>query len=284
MARKAKNSPAEDFVDLVALLPWWVGVLLAAATYLWLHQVASKEVVAALAPVQAAAMVTQTVWKTLAQVGQYLAPVLCLLGAAISAYGRQKRKGLVSTVATSKAADALHGISWQDFELLVGENFRQQGYTVSETGGGGADGGVDLTLRKGGEKFFVQCKQWKAFTVGVTVVRELYGVMAAQGATGGFVVTSGRFTDDAKAFADGRNIKLLDGTTLTGIIKRSGSPASTNRPPAQAAVQNAVDSPPSCPVCSKSMVRRVAKKGASAGNEFWGCNSYPACRGTRPIA
>ena len=37
-------------------------------------------------------------------------------------------------------------------------------------------------LRKDREKFLVQCKQWKAFKVGVTVVRELYGVMAAHGA------------------------------------------------------------------------------------------------------
>jgi restriction system protein len=282
MARKAKSSPTEDFVDLIALLPWWVGVLLAAATYLWLHQVASRETVATLATGQAAAMVTQTLWKTLAQIGQYIAPVLCLLGAAISAYRRQKRKGLVAGIATSTAADALHGLSWQDFELLVGENFRQQGFTVAETGGGGADGGVDLTLRKGGEKFLVQCKQWKAFTVGVTVVRELYGVMAAQGATGGFVVTSGRFTDDAKAFADGRNIKLVDGTELTKIIKRSvNQPASSavQVPP----VTQTTNAAPACPVCAKPMVRRVAKKGGSAGNAFWGCSGYPACRGTRMI-
>jgi restriction system protein len=282
MARKAKSSPAEDFVDLVALLPWWVGILLAVTTYLWLHQVASRDAVATLAPGQAAAMVTHTLWKTLAQIGQYIAPVLCLLGAAISAYRRQKRKGLVTGIATSTAADALHGISWQDFELLVGENFRHQGFTVAETGGGGADGGVDLTLRKGGEKFLVQCKQWKAFTVGVTVVRELYGVMAAQGATGGFVVTSGRFTDDAKAFADGRNIKLVDGSELTKIIKRANNPPAANAIHTQSITQ-ATYAVPVCPVCAKSMVRRVAKKGASAGNAFWGCSGYPACRGTRQI-
>ncbi len=38
----------------------------------------------------------------------------------------------------------LNGMSWREFEMLVGEAFRLGGYTVSETGGGGADGGVDL--------------------------------------------------------------------------------------------------------------------------------------------
>ena len=42
-------------------------------------------------------------------------------------------------------------------------------------------------------------------------MREFYGVMAAGGATGGFVVTSDVFTDDARAFAAGRNIDLIDG-------------------------------------------------------------------------
>ncbi len=35
-------------------------------------------------------------------------------------------------------------MTWQDFERLVGEAFRQRGYRVAETGRGGADGGVAL--------------------------------------------------------------------------------------------------------------------------------------------
>jgi restriction system protein len=46
----------------------------------------------------------------------------------------------------SDSADALNGMTWQQFEQLVGEAFRLQGYTVAEIGGGGADGGVDLVL------------------------------------------------------------------------------------------------------------------------------------------
>ncbi|MBC7944771.1 MAG: restriction endonuclease, partial [Burkholderiales bacterium] len=47
--------------------------------------------------------------------------------------------------------------------------------------------------------------------VGVDVVRELFGVMAARGAVGGFVVTAGNFSADARAFAEGRNIDLIAG-------------------------------------------------------------------------
>ncbi|MBS0342582.1 MAG: DUF2034 domain-containing protein [Proteobacteria bacterium] len=62
---------------------------------------------------------------------------------------------------------------------------------------------MDLVLTEAGEKTFVQCKQWKSFKVGVSTVRELYGVMAAHGAAGGFVVTSGRFTQEAAAYVTG---------------------------------------------------------------------------------
>ena len=34
-----------------------------------------------------------------------------------------------------------------------------------------------------------------------------------------------------------------------------------------------------CPKCNSHMVIRTAKKGANAGNKFWGCYQYPRCRG-----
>lgn len=291
MARRKKASTADDMLELVAMLPWWAGVLLAVGSYFVLHSIASQPVVAPTQPGQMGAMVTQSIWKSLATTGQYLLPFICLLGAVTSAWRRRARKNLVVDVARSQATDALDGMSWREFEMLVGEGFRLQGYQVVETGGGGADGGVDLVLTKpgknGGEKFLVQCKQWRAYKVGVDVVRELYGVMAAKGATGGFVVTSGRFTDEAINFASGRNVTLVDGPKLHGLLRQAQ--AGADRPPVQKPAVPVARSPaPSaqalaCPLCAKPMVRRTVKRGANAGNEFWGCNGYPACRGTRPI-
>ena len=291
MARRKKTSPAEDLMDLVAMLPWWAGVVLALASYLLLHGVASQPVVVTTQPGQMSTMVTQTLWKTFASIGQYVLPIICLAGAGMSAWHRQERQRLVANVTQSKAGDALDGMSWREFEMLVGEGFRLQGYQVVETGGGGADGGVDLVLtrpgKNGGEKFLVQCKQWRAFKVGVDVVRELYGVMAAKGATGGFVVTSGRFTDDAISFASGRNVTLVDGPKLAGLIRQvkagAGQPVSRTEA-GNATTPNAASAQATaCPLCAKPMARRTAKRGANAGGEFWGCTGYPACRGTRPI-
>ncbi|MCF8185004.1 MAG: restriction endonuclease, partial [Polynucleobacter sp.] len=264
MARR-KQSPAVDLLDVIAMLPWWAGVALAVVTYAWLHQIAVSPAPTSGDVAKLGAVVAGQLTRSLALVGQYLLPFICLCGAAASAFGRAKRSRLLADVAQNPAVGALDGISWSEFELLVGEAFRRQDYAVTETGGGGPDGGVDLVLSRGDERHFVQCKQWKAFKVGVTTVRELYGVMAARGAAGGFVVTSGQFTADAREFAAGRNITLIDGPALRTLIGDVQVPSVA----ARAAV-------PLCPKCSGGMVRRTARRGANAGQDFWGCARFPA--------
>ena len=287
MAKK-KQSTAEDIMEMVAMLPWWAGVLLAVVSYLVLHQMSVTPKPGSLQPGQIGNFVSRSIFAMLAFYGQFILPVLCLVGALGSFLKRRKRVALVNVVAKSNEADALNGMSWREFELLVGEAFRLQGYTITELGGAQPDGGVDLVLRKGTETFLVQCKQWKAYKVGVEVVRELYGVMASRGAAGGFVITSGSFTADAQAFVKGLNVKLVDGPKLFGLIQQAKSslkgaatPAAAPTPIRPALDVVPPDAVPLCPVCKASMVRRTAKKGANAGSQFWGCPQYPACRGTR---
>ena len=286
MARKRKTSPLEDMLDLVSMLPWWAGVAIAAIGYFVLHRMATPTLITAVQPGQVSQMITHTVVTGLATAGQYIVPLIGLAGAAISFFRKKQRAALVTDVSQASNASALDGISWREFELLVGEAFRLQGFRVAEIGGGGPDGGVDLVLSKGSEKFLVQCKQWKAFKVGVDVVRELYGVMAAKGATGGFVVTSGRFTEDATAFASGRNVQLIDGTKLFAMIKQAkqamavAKPQGAKQPMAQPSGTLSI----SCPQCGAEMVRRTARKGGNAGAEFWGCSKFPTCRGVRQIS
>ena len=307
MARKKKSSPADDLIGLVSKLPWWAGFAMATISYFVLHQMAAAASVP-LKPGETGALF-KTMFKSAAYALQYILPILFLAGAGLSAWKRRERQALVEHVVASKSADALDGMTWHQFEKLVGEAFRLQGYTVTETGGGGADGGVDLALTRGTEKFLVQCKQWRAFKVGVGVVRELYGVMAASGAAGGFVVTSGRFTEEATSFASGRNVKLVDGPQLHALIKqaqaargdRGAQPPSTSSrataatpsssrastpeaPGARSSTVGSATSAHTCPLCSKVMVKRTARRGANAGGEFWGCTGYPECKGTKQMA
>ena len=289
VARK-KTSPVEDLLELLSLLPWWVGICLAIGSYFTLHWLAKPDPIVAVPLNQIAEHAVRSMWKAAANVFQYVLPIICIFGSIASVWRRYQRKTLVDDIAQAKSTNALDGMSWREFEMLVGEAFRLNGFSVVETGGGGADGGVDLVLSKGREKFLVQCKQWKAFKVGVDVVRELYGVMAAKGAAGGYVVTSGRFTEDAKAFAEGRNLQLLDGEKLFAMIKQAqrsvasrGGKGGQSTPLASALSAAAPAAAVVCPVCGSAMVKRTASKGANAGSQFWGCPKYPGCRGTRAV-
>lgn len=269
-----------DVMEIAARLPWWIGVILAVVLYLVLHQFAVAEVIAPTKPGEMGLFAGKQFFRTAAGIFQYLLPIAFLAGAGLSAWGRHQRRALYSGVTAAGDRAALEDMSWQEFEQLVGEYFRRKGFSVQETGGGGADGGVDLVATLGKDRYLVQCKRWKARNVDVATVRELYGVMAAQGAAGAFVVSSVNFTDDARKFSEGREIDIISGDEIIADIADQGVVLPQLAGKSGPGLTSAA---PACPQCGSGMVRRIARKGANAGNAFWGCSTYPACRGTRPV-
>ncbi len=285
MGRKRRGTALDGMLKIASRLPWWLGVVLALVSYAALSWVAGQpSAVQDASPGQVHTLVVATLTKTFAQIGQYLLPAIFLIGAFVSFIRNKKNERLITTATGLNAAQAIAGMSWREFELLIAEAFRRRGFSVQDRGGQGPDGGVDLVLAKGSERHLVQCKQWRATKVGVAVVRELYGVMSAEGAAGGFVVTSGAFTPDAVEFARGRNIQLLDGTQLIQLLEvGKQAPASTRPAPALIKQDEQSRLVPTCPKCHAEMKLRQARKGPQAGNQFWGCTRFPDCRGTLPF-
>jgi restriction system protein len=300
-----KTSPMDDFILLASKLPWWLSLLFAVGSGLYLHSLASAPLPVLVDIHQLDSAVTHSALKGIAVFAQFLLPLAFVGGAIVSIVGRRKRQRLLRSASTPSGR-SLAGISWHEFELLVGEALRRQGFSIEESGGAGPDGGIDLIAHKDGERYLVQCKHWRALQVGVPVVRELYGAMAAEGAVGGFVVTSGGFTQPAREFAKGRNLQLIDGPLLkrwiaaaqpaAPIAKPSPSPTIELRVEPTVAAPKPVHTPPptasppapqtqtpTCPFCKKPMVTKTARTGRNAGGNFWGCTSYPKCRGIRPI-
>jgi restriction system protein len=279
MARE-KTSPLEDIIMLASHLPWWICIVLALVSYLVLHGIASVPAV----PVknvnkELASSMTHGFLTGLAMFGQYILPFVFILAAIVSGIGSIKRKKLYERVESRSGVAALNEISWEDFERLVGEYFRRQGFQVTRQGGNGSDGGIDLILRKDKEMHLVQCKQWKAFKVGVQPVREFYGVLVARGAAGGYFVTSGIYTDDAQEFARGLNITLIDGQKLRNMID-----VARQQPKVVPLIKKEFHQiTPTCPKCGAAMKKRVARQGKYTGKEFWGCTAFPKCNGTLPL-
>lgn len=98
-------------------------------------------------------------------------------------------------------------MSSREFEFFVAELFEKLGYSVKVTKAT-RDGGQDIIATKKGPIPFtliVECKHWGAnHKVDVSVVRSVYGVQTAMQANKSVVVTSSKFTKDARKFAEER--------------------------------------------------------------------------------
>lgn len=292
MSRRKKESLLEDLFHVLLKMPWWVGPILAAVVFVFIRfivpyilgHVGNK-------PDDPFAKIFSA---GLSPLLSMLAPLACLVvlgiwGVAEATKFRNRRR-----LEEQTDLECIRRLPWPQFEALVAEYYRREGYDVEPTGNAAGDGGVDVVLRRGGKTTLVQCKHWKDRMVGVKVVRELLGVAQKEGSAGGIVVTSGTFSEDAEAFAENTAIKLVEGEELMEMIRsvqRSPRIPVTARPvgvvpptehpqPASSPVSQGT---PSCPRCGSPMMLRTARRGASAGSRFWGCTQYPGCKGTRPM-
>ena len=201
-------------LDTVASMPWPMGIVLGLLGYIairhgigWYFGATGSPVLSGLGKFAASGAYAPIAWVLL---------VGCWIAAIISFAGRARRRKLLDS---QTGIDSLRQINWQQFEQLVGEAFRRQGYAIEETGLGGADGGIDLILRKNGQTTLVQCKQWQNRQVGVKIVREMYGLLVHQQAAAVKIVALGDYTDDARCFAQGKPIELIHGGQLIAAVR-----------------------------------------------------------------
>ncbi|MDQ1546395.1 MAG: restriction system protein [Actinomycetota bacterium] len=108
-------------------------------------------------------------------------------------------------------------LSSSEFEWLVGELMRREGWQVTETGRDGEpDGNIDLRVVRDEQTRLVQCKRWESWAVGVNEVRKLAGTLMREGLSGasGTLVTLSSFSEQAIAEAREIGVELVDGRAL----------------------------------------------------------------------
>ncbi|MCC6542988.1 MAG: restriction endonuclease [Nitrospirae bacterium] len=260
----------ESILDLLVLFPWWVSVALSGISYLILkYFIPSIEI-----QQKGLSQMTYMLFKGLANAAPLIAPIIALLlliPAPISVINSWRKRKLLDK---QESIDTVRNLNWKEFEELVGEAYRRQGYTVYENTSAGPDGGIDLTLKKNGELILVQCKQWRNIKVGVDKVRELYGIQISQNANKSILMTSGFFTQEAKNFAANKPIDMVEGSQLLEFIRNVQRDRKASLLVSKASVI--------CPECGSEMVLRTAKKGSNVGQKFWGCSKFPNCRAIKP--
>lgn len=179
-------------------------------------------------------------------------------------------------LAASWSLELIRTLEWKRFEDVCQKFYELKGIR-SETTPLGPDGGIDIRLFQddsGRATSIVQCKAWGERFVGVKPVRELLGVMTHEKIAKAFFMSSGQFSDDAKAVAASNNITLMDGEMLLLMFQRLPQPAQDELLRFATAGDYHI---PTCPGCGGRMQAVSGKAGRAS---FWGCCSYPRCRHT----
>ena len=254
----------DNLIELLSHCPWWVSAGLSASVYVLLG------LIVPIIEFEGGLM------KGLASAAPALAlplAIVFIVPAPIAFYNSHRKKKLLDK---QSDLDSIKSLSWKEFEELIAEAYRRKGYSVVENHGVGPDGGIDLVLKKSGNHCLVQCKRWKTQKVDVRVVREMYGVMTAERASGVIIITSGLFTQEARIFAEGKPIDLVEGHQLVALIR-----SAQGKPLSSANVIQPQPEQTTCQNCGAKLVLRVARKGKNSGSKFWGCSTFPKCTFTR---
>ena len=178
-----------------------------------------------------------------------------LLGWFVTQARAQQRRQLVEWTTDLRLLDAV------EFEWLVGELFRREGWMVEETGGHGApDGNIDLRMTRAGEQRVVQCKRWTSWMVGVDDIRAFAGALLREGLTGsaGVFVTLSDFYPQARDEGTRAGLTLLDGRDLFARV-------------------DAARRMELCPICETPMVLDRSMHG------WWFRCVIAGCRGKRDL-
>jgi restriction system protein len=274
MARRREESILDELSDILERTPSWIGPILA-----FLAFVLIRWVLPLLIPPKTTGIDASLVFRPLLPLLSWVAGFAVFIAWVAAELHKMKSRRLFDR---QTSIETVRSLSWSEFENLIAEYYRRHGYQAQVVGSACGDGGVDILLNRRGECVLVQCKQWKAWTIPVQPVRELVGVVTAQGASRGILVTSGRFTNDAKQFAaQCDRVELIDGDQLAEMMQIAQATVAPSRTSENGPLPNLPSSPPLCPSCGAAMVIRMARRGSNAGSPFWGCTTYPTCRGTR---
>lgn len=169
--------------------PWWASVLIAAG----LIAVARLVIPEAYAPYA------------------YFAALPFLVIAGVAGW-RQLRAPSAARVADT--LETVRAMSWSDLSAAIEDAFRRDGYMVNRLSGAPAD----FELTKARRMSLVSCKRWKVARTGIEPLRDLYAATRARDAYECIYIAAGEITDQARAFAVEKNIRLVTGVELARLL------------------------------------------------------------------
>jgi len=196
-----------SFFDFLAQIPLWVSVSLSASFYLFFqYGIPFFENQGTL------------VNDAHVSLGPVFAPVVALAflaPATFSFFKSNKQKKLRELREDIKKIQEL---SWPELKDMVAKAYAKAGYMIMNNDPHTSDPYIDLVMRKSANLYLLQSRYWRNRKVSLREVKKLFALMHEKQASGIFLLTTGIFTTNARRYAIGRPINLIDGIQLVELL------------------------------------------------------------------
>ena len=193
--------------DFLAQIPRWVCVALSASFYLFFQY--------AIPYFENQGSIVNDVHVSL---GPVLAPVVALALLAPVSFSFLKSSRKKKLYELREEIKAIQDLSWPQFKELVAKAYNRSGYSILESDPFVSDPSVDFVMRKSANLFLLQSRYWRNRKLGLREVKNLSSLMHDKQASGVFLLTTGVFSNEARRYAVGRPINLIDGIKLVKLL------------------------------------------------------------------
>ncbi|MCE3000040.1 MAG: restriction endonuclease [Betaproteobacteria bacterium] len=117
-------------------------------------------------------------------------------------------------VRVAKTLEHVRNMSWEEFAQALERGYKAEGYTVRRV-----DGVADLELENMGYLTLVSARRWKAARTGIEPLRDLVAEGEQREARECRYVVAGELTDQARAFAQQKRVRLVAGAELARLVR-----------------------------------------------------------------
>jgi len=125
-------------------------------------------------------------------------------------------------------SEKLRGLGGSQFERVLELIFQNRGFCVRRLndanldGGYDAEVGIDLTIESTAEKYAVQYKHWRKWSVDARQIREFLNALTDHRFHKGIFITLTGCTREARQLAEKHGIQILDEAAIIDMLVESG--------------------------------------------------------------
>jgi len=208
------------------------------------------------------------------QVMLWVGSTLSLLAALAAVVAHRWRINMLG----HNSLQSIRWLSQREFNQLVEEGFRRQGYVVQPSERFFSRSGIDLILHKADKHILVLCRRDREPARQMAAVVELHAATATLQHASGLLITSEGVAPQVKVVASQHGIAVIEGPALLKLIQRARgekvAPSVRREPHFGIALSDL----PVCSACGGPMVPGSDHDHLDSQERSWYCSRGTDCR------